>query len=188
MLISISLSGKLLSTWHFPEKVNNKPFTLSGFAVISRFSRKTRAFLRLQNSICFIIWLIGILESGCFMFYAKYLFLWTLLCRCVNRLHHNQRALLVQIIIIKKKSGGGDKCSARALSPLCFQVGAMCCTLLATARTQQPVLHAGSGILINLEDDSATLDDDSSTLIRNEATEPPDKWRGRKCASVWLMK
>lgn len=59
--------------------------------------------------------------------------------------------------------------------PLCFQVGATCCTLLATARTQRPVLHAGSGILINLEDDSATLDDDSSTLIRNEATEPPDE-------------
>lgn len=46
-----------------------------------------------------------------------------------------------------------------------------------------PVLHAGN-LLINLEDDSVTLDDDSSTLIRNEATEPPDEWRGRKCASV----
>lgn len=83
--------------------------------------------------------------------------------------------------IIKKKkhthSGGGDKCSARDPFPLRFQVGAMCCTLLATARTQRPVLHAGGGggILINLEDDSATLDDDSSTLIRNEATEPPDE-------------
>lgn len=66
---------------------------------------------------------------------------------------------------------------------LCFQVGAMCCMLLATARSQRPILHAGN-ILINLEDDSVTLDDDSSTLIRNEATEPHDEWRGRKCASI----
>lgn len=121
MLISISLSGKLLSTWHFPEKVNNKPFTLSGFAVISRFSRKTRAFLWLQNSICFIMWLIGILESGCFMFYAKYLFLWTLLCRCVNRLHHNQRAFLVQIVIIIKKVGVGINALLAPFPPCAFR-------------------------------------------------------------------
>lgn len=67
--------------------------------------------------------------------------------------------------------------------PLCFQVGAICCTLFATARMQRPVLHAGN-ILIYLEDDSVTLDDDSSTLIGNEATETRDEWKGRKCASV----
>lgn len=58
----------------------------------------------------------------------------------------------------------------------------MCSTLFATARAQRPVPHAGDA-LINLEDDSATLDGDSSTLIRNEATEPRDEWRGRKCVS-----
>lgn len=38
--------------------------------------------------------------------------------------------------------------------------------------------------LINLEDDSVILDDDGSALIRNEATEPRDEWRGRKRVSV----
>lgn len=46
----------------------------------------------------------------------------------------------------------------------------------------RPILHAG-GILINLDDDSATLDGDSSTLIHNEAIEPHDEWRGRKFVS-----
>lgn len=47
--------------------------------------------------------------------------------------------------------------------------------------------HSGN-ILINLDDDSATLDGDGSTLIRNEAIEPYDEWRGRKFVSAWLMK
>lgn len=64
---------------------------------------------------------------------------------------------------------------------LCFQVGAMCYTLFAAARAQRPDPHAA---LINLEDDSVILDDDGSALIRNEATEPRDEWRGRKRVSV----
>lgn len=52
---------------------------------------------------------------------------------------------------------------------------------------QRSIPHAGN-ILINLDDDSATLDGDGSTLIRNEAIEPQDEWRGRKFVSTWLMK
>lgn len=38
MLISVNSFRKLLSTWHFPDKVNNKPFILSEYAENSRFS------------------------------------------------------------------------------------------------------------------------------------------------------
>lgn len=55
-----------------------------------------------------------------------------------------------------------------------FGIAAMCCMLVTTAAAPRPILHAGN-ILINLDDDSASLDDDSSTLIRNEAIEPHDE-------------
>lgn len=37
MLFSVNLFGKLLRTWYFTERVNNKHFIHSGLAVISRF-------------------------------------------------------------------------------------------------------------------------------------------------------
>lgn len=58
-----------------------------------------------------------------------------------------------------------------------------CYTLVTIAMATGPILHAGN-ILNNLDDDSATLDGDGSTLIRNEAIEPHDEWRGRKCVST----
>lgn len=64
-----------------------------------------------------------------------------------------------------------------------YQVIATCCILVTTVKTLRPILHAGN-ILINFEDDCATLDDDSSTLIRNEAIELHDEWRGRSCVST----
>lgn len=63
----------------------------------------------------------------------------------------------------------------------------LCYALVAIATAPKPILYAGN-ILINLDDDSATLDGDGSTLIRNEAIEPHDEWRGRKSVSTWLMK
>lgn len=58
-----------------------------------------------------------------------------------------------------------------------------CYRLVTIAMAQRPIPHAGN-ILINLDDDSATLDGDSSTLIRNEAIELHDEWRGRKFVST----
>lgn len=58
-----------------------------------------------------------------------------------------------------------------------------CYMLVTIAIRPRPILHAGN-ILINLDDDSATLDGDGSTLIGNEAIEPHDEWRGRKCVST----
>lgn len=59
------------------------------------------------------------------------------------------------VCVTTNKKKKGEPNVLFALFSLCFQVGAMCCMLFATARTQRPVLHAAN-ILINLEDDSMT--------------------------------
>lgn len=58
-----------------------------------------------------------------------------------------------------------------------------CYTLVTMAIALRPIPHAGN-ILINLDDDSATLDGNGSTLIGNEAIELHDEWRGRKFVST----
>lgn len=62
-----------------------------------------------------------------------------------------------------------------------------CYTLVTMVIALRPIPHAGN-ILINLDDDSATLDGNGSTLIGNEAIEQHDELRGRKFVSTWLMK
>lgn len=188
MLISVHVFRKLLSTWHFSEKVNNKPFILSGFAVNSRFSWKHVLLFGSRTPFVSSCDWLRFCQSVVLCFTPNICFMNTVMQICQPTASHSACVTCANKKKKKNRWGWGWMFCSRPF-PLCFQVGgAMCCTPLATARTQRPVLHAGSGILINLEDDSATLDDDSSTLIRNEATEPPDEWRGRKCASVWLMK
>lgn len=111
----------------------------------------------------------------------------------INTLFHNNSQLLSRLMLFT---------SARALLTALPKVTAIrkseaACALITWEFSQRELdaghrgdgsdLHAAN-ILINLGDDSAALDDDSSTLIRNEAIEPRDARRGRKCVSARLMK
>lgn len=121
MLISINLFGKLLSTWHFPEKVNNKPFTLSGFAVNSRFSWKHVLFFGSRTPfVSSCDWLV-FWQSVVLCFMPNICFMNTIMQMC--QLTASQSACVTCANNKKNQNGGGgDKCSARALSPCAFRL------------------------------------------------------------------